>query len=319
MAAGSGGRKDAGKAADAAGAPGAAEAATALDGRDFIRAIVASDLREGTHGGRVVTRFPPEPNGFLHIGHAKSIGLNFGIAAEVPGARCHLRFDDTNPETEDEAYVEAIRRDVEWLGWDWGEHLYFASDYFPRMYEFAEHLIRTGHAYVDSASEEEIREARGTVTEPGRPTKYRERGVEENLDLFRRMRAGEFADGAHVLFSSSRDGEWQIWRMPAEGGEAERLTESGAYFSQLDSKGTLYFSRNDQSGLWRLERDGSVTRIVDDLPPLDCTNWTLVNDNVWYVSRDESGAPLLMRRDLAGESVRRMPLDAESRSCPSCS
>ena len=199
MAAGSGGRKDAGKAADAAGAPGAAEAATALEGRDFIRAIVASDLREGTHGGRVVTRFPPEPNGFLHIGHAKSIGLNFGIAAEVPGARCHLRFDDTNPETEDEAYVEAIRRDVEWLGWDWGEHLYFASDYFPRMYEFAEHLIRTGHAYVDSQSEEEIREARGTVTEPGRASPYRDRSADESLDLFRRMRAGEFPDGAHVL------------------------------------------------------------------------------------------------------------------------
>jgi glutaminyl-tRNA synthetase len=168
-------------------------------GLDFIRALVANDLRTGRHGGRVITRFPPEPNGYLHIGHAKAICLGFGIAEEVPGARCHLRFDDTNPETEDVKYVEAIIRDVRWLGFDWGEHLYYASDYFERMYVFAEHLIRTGRAYVDSSSEEEIREARGTVLEPGRPTRYRDRPADESLDLFRRMRAGEFPDGAHVL------------------------------------------------------------------------------------------------------------------------
>ncbi|HET9985637.1 MAG TPA: glutamine--tRNA ligase/YqeY domain fusion protein [Longimicrobiales bacterium] len=168
-------------------------------GVDFIRAIVAEDLRAGTHGGRVVTRFPPEPNGYLHIGHAKSICLNFGIAEEVPAGRCHLRFDDTNPETEDVAYVESIIQDVRWLGFDWGDDLYFASDYFEKMYGFAQHLIREGKAYVDSSTEEEIRELRGTVTEPGRPSRYRDRSVEENLDLFRRMRAGEFPDGAHVL------------------------------------------------------------------------------------------------------------------------
>jgi glutaminyl-tRNA synthetase len=166
---------------------------------DFIRSMIAEDLRTGKHAGRVVTRFPPEPNGFLHIGHAKSICLNFGIASEVPGARCHLRFDDTNPETEDVKYVDAAIRDVRWLGFDWGEHLYFASDYFEQMYAFAEHLIREGRAYVDSSTEEEIRAARGTVTAPGRPTAYRDRPPDESLDLFRRMRAGEFADGAHVL------------------------------------------------------------------------------------------------------------------------
>jgi glutaminyl-tRNA synthetase len=166
---------------------------------DFIRQMVQDDLRTGKYDGRVVTRFPPEPNGFLHIGHAKSICLNFGIAQEVAGARCHLRFDDTNPETEDVKYVESIQQDVRWLGFDWGEHIYFASDYFDAMYAFAEHLIRNGDAYVDSSSEEEIREARGTVTQAGRPTAFRDRGVEENLDLFRRMRAGEFANGAHVL------------------------------------------------------------------------------------------------------------------------
>ena len=165
---------------------------------DFIRAIVSADVARGKHDGRVVTRFPPEPNGYLHIGHAKSICLNFGIAEEFNG-RGHLRFDDTNPETEDIRYVESIINDVKWLGFEFGEHLYFASDYFTRMYEFAEHLIQTAHAYVDSSSEEEIREARGTVTEPGRPTPYRDRTVAENLDLFRRMRAGEFPDGAHVL------------------------------------------------------------------------------------------------------------------------
>jgi len=167
-------------------------------GQDFIRAIVAEDVRKGTHGGRVVTRFPPEPNGYLHIGHAKSITLNFGIAQEFGGV-CHLRFDDTNPETESAEYAEAIIRDVKWLGWDWGEHLYYASDYFEKFYEIAEALIRKGKAYVDSQSEEEIREQRGTITEPGRPSPYRDRSVEENLDLFRRMRAGEFPDGTHVL------------------------------------------------------------------------------------------------------------------------
>jgi glutaminyl-tRNA synthetase len=176
-----------------------AEAAERLDGRDFIRTIIAEDLRSDRHGGRVVTRFPPEPNGFLHVGHAKSICLNFGIAEEVPAARCHLRFDDTNPETEDMAYVEAIKRDVEWLGFEWGEHLYFASDYFEAMYEIAEHLIREGKAYIDSQDEEAIREGRGTVTEPGTPSPYRDRPPEESLDLFRRMRAGEFPNGAHVL------------------------------------------------------------------------------------------------------------------------
>ncbi|HEX2187731.1 MAG TPA: glutamine--tRNA ligase/YqeY domain fusion protein [Longimicrobiaceae bacterium] len=166
-------------------------------GQDFLRALVAEDLRSGRHG-TVVTRFPPEPNGYLHIGHAKSILLNYGVAAET-GGRFHLRFDDTNPETEDEAYVRSIIDTVKWLGADFGEHLYFAADYFERMYRFAEFLVQRGLAYVDSSTEEEIREARGTVTEPGRPTAYRDRSPEENLDLFRRMRAGEFPDGSHVL------------------------------------------------------------------------------------------------------------------------
>ncbi|MDT8342237.1 MAG: glutamine--tRNA ligase/YqeY domain fusion protein, partial [Longimicrobiales bacterium] len=166
-------------------------------GRDFIRQIIDRHRAEDRYPG-IVTRFPPEPNGYLHIGHAKSICLNFGLAHEY-GGRCHLRFDDTNPLTEDEEYTDAIRRDVRWLGFDWGEHLYFASDYFERMYAVAEALIRRGKAYVDSSSEAEIRAARGTVTEPGRPTRYRDRPVDENLDLFRRMRAGEFPDGAHVL------------------------------------------------------------------------------------------------------------------------
>ena len=165
--------------------------------RDFIRAIVDRHVAEGRYP-KVVTRFPPEPNGFLHIGHVKSIALNFGIAREF-GGRCHLRFDDTNPETENEVFVRAIQEDVRWLGYDWGEHLYYAADYFERMYEIAERLIEKGKAYVDSSTEDEIREARGTLTEPGRPTKYRSRSVDENLDLFRRMRAGEFPDGAHVL------------------------------------------------------------------------------------------------------------------------
>jgi glutaminyl-tRNA synthetase len=167
-------------------------------GRDFIRDMVERDRVAGKHGGRVVTRFPPEPNGYLHIGHAKSICLNFGLALENGGV-CHLRFDDTNPETEDQEYVESIQRDVRWMGFDWGKNLFFASDYFERLYDFAVELIRMGKAYVDSLSEDEIREYRGTVTEPGRNSPYRDRSVEENLDLLARMRAGEFADGAHVL------------------------------------------------------------------------------------------------------------------------
>ena len=167
-------------------------------GRDFIRAIIASDVEASKHGGAVVTRFPPEPNGFLHIGHAKAICLSFGAAAEHGGVT-HLRFDDTNPEKEDELYVRSIQEDVRWLGFDWGDHLYFASDYFERLYDYAIELIEADLAYVDSASEDEIREYRGSVTEPGRPTAYRDRSGTENLDLFRRMREGEFADGAHVL------------------------------------------------------------------------------------------------------------------------
>jgi glutaminyl-tRNA synthetase len=168
------------------------------EGQDFIRETVARDMDSGRYYGRVVTRFPPEPNGYLHIGHAKSIALNFGIAEEFGGV-CHLRFDDTNPETEDMEYVESIMRDVRWLGYDWGDKLFFASDYYAQLYEFAEQLIQEGKAYVDSLDEEGIRQYRGTVLEPGRPSPYRDRAVEENLDLFRRMRAGEFPDGAHVL------------------------------------------------------------------------------------------------------------------------
>jgi glutaminyl-tRNA synthetase len=166
-------------------------------GRDFIRDIVADDLAGGRHK-HVVTRFPPEPNGYLHIGHAKSICLNFGVAEEF-GGRCHLRFDDTNPTKEEQEYIDAIERDVRWLGFDWGEHLYHASDYFDRLYEWAEHLIRNGLAYVDDQSQEEMRANRGTLTEPGRNSPWRERPVEENFDLLRRMRAGEFPNGARVL------------------------------------------------------------------------------------------------------------------------
>ena len=166
-------------------------------GRDFIRDIVADDLAAGRHKS-VVTRFPPEPNGYLHIGHAKSICLNFGIAQEF-GGRCHLRFDDTNPTKEEQEYIDAIEADVRWLGFDWGEHLYHASDYFERLYGWAEELIRAGKAYVDDQSQEEMRAARGTLTEPGKNSPFRERSVEENLDLFRRMRAGEFPNGARVL------------------------------------------------------------------------------------------------------------------------
>jgi glutaminyl-tRNA synthetase len=166
--------------------------------RDFIREMVERDRAAGKYGGRVVTRFPPEPNGYLHIGHAKSICLNFGIALEF-GGKCHLRLDDTNPETEDQEYVDAIRQYVRWLGFDWGENFFYASDYFEQLYGFAETLVRMGKAYVDSLNEDEIREYRGTVTEPGRHSPYRDRSVEENLDLLRRMRAGEFPDGACVL------------------------------------------------------------------------------------------------------------------------
>ncbi len=166
--------------------------------KDFIREIIVRDIENNLYDRPITTRFPPEPNGFLHIGHAKSINLNFSIAEEFGGV-CHLRFDDTNPETEDMMFVESIQRDIRWLGYDWGEHLYFASDYYEQLYQFAEELIRRGLAYVDSLSEEEIRAYRGTVTEPGKESPYRNRSVEENLDLFRRMRAGEFPDGAHVL------------------------------------------------------------------------------------------------------------------------
>src|SRR5579885_3268779 len=204
----------------------AAEPSPAAEaGRDFIRDIVAADLAEG-RAQTVVTRFPPEPNGYLHIGHAKSICLNFGIAEEF-GGRCHLRFDDTNPTKEEREYIEAIERDVRWLGYDWGPHLYHASDYFERLYEWAEHLIRNGDAYVDDTppaqmramrgtlperaptsptrtrsrpeNPDQMRAMRGTLTEPGTTSPYRDRSPAENLDLFRRMRAGEFPNGARVL------------------------------------------------------------------------------------------------------------------------
>jgi len=165
---------------------------------DFIREIVAEDLRTGKHAGRVHTRFPPEPNGYLHIGHAKSICLNFGVAAEF-GGLCNLRYDDTNPTKEDVEYVEAIEEDVRWLGFDWSDRKFYASDYFEALYSYAEQLIREGNAYVDSLTADETRDYRGTLTEPGRNSPYRERSAEENLDLFRRMRAGEFPDGTHVL------------------------------------------------------------------------------------------------------------------------
>ncbi|HNA27473.1 MAG TPA: glutamine--tRNA ligase/YqeY domain fusion protein, partial [Nitrospira sp.] len=166
---------------------------------DFIREIVAADRAAGKHDGRVVTRFPPEPNGYLHIGHAKSICLNFGIANEQPGGICHLRMDDTNPTTEDPEYVQAIQEDVRWLGFDWHDQMFFASDYFERLYGYAEILIKKGLAYVDSLTADEMRRYRGTLTEPGQASPHRTRSIDENLDLFRRMRAGEFPDGAHVL------------------------------------------------------------------------------------------------------------------------
>jgi len=164
---------------------------------DFIRDIVTADLRDGRVQS-VVTRFPPEPNGYLHIGHAKSICLNFGIASEF-GGRCHLRFDDTNPVKEEQEYIDSIEADVRWLGFDWGRHLYYASDYFEQLYAWAVELISAGKAYVDDLSAEEIRQYRGTLTEPGKPSPWRDRTIEENLDLFARMRAGEFDNGARVL------------------------------------------------------------------------------------------------------------------------
>src|SRR6187455_1644462 len=166
-------------------------------GRDFIRDIIKGDLDAG-YVKEVITRFPPEPNGYLHIGHAKSICLNFGVAEEF-GGRCHLRFDDTNPAKEEQEYIDAIERDVRWLGFDWGEHLYHASDYFEQLYAWAEDLIRTGKAYVDDQAPEQMRISRGTLTEPGKNSPFRDRSVEENLDLFRRMRAGEFHNGVRVV------------------------------------------------------------------------------------------------------------------------
>ncbi len=167
-------------------------------GPHFIRNIIEEDRKTGKYDGRVATRFPPEPNGYLHIGHAKSICLNFGMAAEY-GGKCNLRFDDTNPAKEEVEYVEAIKADVRWLGFDWEDREYYASDYFDRLYDYAIQLIRDGNAYVDSLSAEEIRAHRGTLTEPGRESPHRDRPVAENLDLFERMRSGEFPDGAHVL------------------------------------------------------------------------------------------------------------------------
>jgi len=166
---------------------------------DFIRAIIAKDLETGKWGGRVATRFPPEPNGYLHIGHAKSICLNFGIAAENKMGVCHLRFDDTNPVKEETEYIESIKEDVRWLGFNWGEHLYFASDYFEQMYQWAVQLIKDGKAYVCDLNADEVRESRGTLTQPGQESPYRNRSVEENLDLFERMRAGELPDGSRTL------------------------------------------------------------------------------------------------------------------------
>ncbi|MBS3820928.1 MAG: glutamine--tRNA ligase/YqeY domain fusion protein [Planctomycetes bacterium] len=165
---------------------------------DFIRHIVAEDCKSGKWGGEVVTRFPPEPNGYLHIGHAKAFGIDFGVAAEF-GGRCHLRFDDTNPTKEEREYVDAIQEDIRWMGWDWGEHLYYASDYFGQMYEYAKELIRKGLAYVDDQTPEQIRRGRGTLKQPGVESPYRDRPAEESLDLFQRMKGGEFPDGSRVL------------------------------------------------------------------------------------------------------------------------
>jgi len=166
---------------------------------NFIRAIVAEDLRTNKWNGRVHTRFPPEPNGYLHIGHAKAICLNFGIAAENEGGKCNLRFDDTNPIKEEEEYVQSILENVRWLGFDWEDRLFYASDYFEQMYEYAVQLVKAGKAYVCDLSPEETREYRGTLTKPGKDSPYRNRPIEENLDLFQRMRAGEFPDGSRTL------------------------------------------------------------------------------------------------------------------------
>ena len=174
-----------------------ADGAAAEAGRDFICDIIQADLDAGKYS-QIATRFPPEPNGYLHIGHAKSIALNFGIAEEFAG-RCHLRFDDTNPTREEQEYIDSIQADVRWLGYDWGSNLFYASDYFERLYAWAEGLISAGHAYVDDQTQDEIRLARGTLTEPGRNSPFRDRSVEQNLDLFRRMKAGEFPNGARVL------------------------------------------------------------------------------------------------------------------------
>jgi glutaminyl-tRNA synthetase len=177
--------------------PNAEPAATTTERRDFIREIVAADIAAGRISAPV-TRFPPEPNGYLHIGHAKSICLNFGIAAEF-GGHCNLRFDDTNPVKEEQEYIDSIQADVRWLGFDWGENLFHASDYFEQLYAWAVHLVRQGNAFVDDLSADEIRETRGTLTEPGTNSPFRDRTVEENLELFARMRAGEFPNGARVL------------------------------------------------------------------------------------------------------------------------
>ena len=166
---------------------------------NFIQDVVARDLKTNKWGGRVATRFPPEPNGYLHIGHAKSICLNFGIAAENPGGTCNLRFDDTNPIKEEAEYVESIKQDVRWLGFDWEDRLFYASDYFEQMYEYAVQLIKKGKAYVCDLTAEQIREYRGTLTEPGKDSPYRNRSIEENLELFERMKAGEFPDGSCTL------------------------------------------------------------------------------------------------------------------------
>ncbi|MBM2846287.1 MAG: Glutaminyl-tRNA synthetase [Bacteroidetes bacterium] len=165
---------------------------------NFIREIVDDDLRTNKYGGRVHTRFPPEPNGYLHIGHAKSICLNFGLARDYNGL-CNLRFDDTNPTKEEQEYVDSIMQDVRWLGFDWGDRLYYASDYFEQLYEYAVRLIEKGKAYVCDLTADEIREYRGTLTAPGRESPYRNRTVEENLDLFQRMRKGEFPNGSRTL------------------------------------------------------------------------------------------------------------------------
>lgn len=171
---------------------------TASKPSNFIREIIDDDLKTNKYEGRVHTRFPPEPNGYLHIGHAKSICLNFGIARDYNGL-CNLRFDDTNPTKEDVEYVDSIKEDIKWLGFDWGDREYYASDYFDKLYEYAVQLIKQGDAYVDSSTSDEIKDMRGTVTEPGKPSQYRDRSVEENLNLFKRMKDGEFEDGQHVL------------------------------------------------------------------------------------------------------------------------